>query len=369
MNDETYFVETYKQAAYKIKDSIEMYSKDTLPVFPQNDPLKNETLRFVVEGGKRFRPALAYLTAKFYGKDLLEPCLALEYFHKFLLTHDDIVDQDRIRYAVPTVHAKLEDEFVSPKKFLTSEYKLHLKDGTSKSLDQVQFGNSLAIVSGDMMCAEAYRVILDSELSDSKKVQLSRQLSKVTEEVSYGWYIQFLLDYYSFNSSDLSQQKIEESIVWVTGKYTITFPLYFGYCMAGVTVPKGIDELADNLGLLFQTGDDIIGLFGDPEITQKSNYGDIVQGKKTIPIWLTYTLASTTDKKRLELLVGKEDLTSVEAEEVKEIVRNSGGLAKTHEYMHQLKDRCIHQIKNIDAPEDMKRFLNGFAGFLVVRDK
>jgi geranylgeranyl diphosphate synthase type I len=176
------------------------------------------------------------------------------------------------------------------------------------------------------------------------------------------------MDYMKLSSAQLTKEKIIESINWVTSTYTIKFPMYFGYLLAGKEIPKGLDTFVLDLGVLFQTGDDLIGIFGDPEVTQKSNYGDIVQGKKTMPMWFTYTSANEESKKKLDMLVGKEDLTKDEAEEVRRIVKESGGLEKTKEYMRALKDSCVSQVEQMDIPEDMKRFLKGFAIFLEKRE-
>jgi geranylgeranyl pyrophosphate synthase len=109
MNDEQYFLDTYKKAAYEVVDEVKRHKESFIATFPTSDSFRQEILRFVTDGGKRFRPALSYLVAKYYGNDYLFPHTALETFHKYLLTHDDVIDRDRVRYSAPTVHAKLEE--------------------------------------------------------------------------------------------------------------------------------------------------------------------------------------------------------------------------------------------------------------------
>jgi geranylgeranyl diphosphate synthase, type I len=218
------------------------------------------------------------------------------------------------------------------------------------------------------MEASTYKIIFSSDLSAETKVELGKLVQKAVEEVVWGWYDQFLMDYIPLDSEELSYERIENSIIWVTGKYTMSFPLRFGYAVAGVEMPEGLEHLADDLGVLFQTGDDVIGLFGDPEVTQKSNYGDIIQGKKTIPMWFTYSSASAEDKAKLISLVGKRDISQSEVEEVRSIVKRSGGLEKTRNLMREYRDACLGQIDGIDLPEELKSFLRGFAIYLEKRE-
>lgn len=352
MNDEQFFLETYKKAAYEIVDEVKKNCSSFITTFPVDDPLRKETLRFVTDGGKRFRPALSYLVAKYYGNDYLYPHTALETFHKYLLTHDDVIDRDHVRYSAPTVHTKLEE--LLPNKL--------------SEVDTSHFGNSLGIIAGDLMEASTYKIIFSAQLDAELKVELGKLVEKAVEEVVWGWYDQFLMDYIPLDSPELSYDRIEKSIIWVTGKYTMSFPLRFGYAMAGVAMPEGLEHLADDLGVLFQTGDDVIGLFGDPEVTQKSNYGDIIQGKKTIPMWFAYTGATDDDKSVLRKLVGKRNLSETEAAEVRSIVKRSGGLDQTKNLMREYRDACLGQIDGIDLPEELKSFLRGFAIYLEKRE-
>jgi len=351
MKDEQYFLESYKEIAEKLVDEVKSHSNMFVETFAQDDLMRLETVRFIVEGGKRFRPSLSYFVSSCYGAKDLFPHLACETFHKFLLTHDDIIDRDSLRYSVPTVHKKLEEVI-----FFNSE------------TEQNHFGNSMGIIAGDLMEASTYKIIFKSDLSDTTKVQLGNLVVRAVEEVVWGWYDQFLMDYLPIDSVELSHERIEKSIVWVTGKYTMNFPIHFGFCVAGVDVPSGVDHLSDDLGVLFQTGDDLIGIFGDPNTTGKSNFGDIVQGKKTLPIYFAYQGATEMEKSVLKELVGKKDLTDNEADIVRGIVQSSGAYDRTRDVMREYRDACLGQIDSLKIPDNLKSFLRGFAIYLEKRE-
>lgn len=163
--------------------------------------------------------------------------------------------------------------------------------------DRAHFGHAQAIIGGDVLYSIAQDMILDSDLKSSRKIVLLKILSQTMQHVARGWYKQFLSDYIPL--SDISLDYIiEHNLINVTSSYSFLFPLQFGQAIAtgDAEISPALREFANNLGVVFQTGDDIIGLFGDPSVTGKSADGDILQGKKTIPMYMTYMHAPTEDK-------------------------------------------------------------------------
>lgn len=343
------FKETYGEATKQIEAEINNALSLVAPTFASSDKMKLEAQRFIAEGGKRFRPALSYVVAKSQGVDYLFPNLALEVFHKYILTHDDIVDRDKMRYGKPTVHAKLEQL-------------------VSRGAESQHFGNSLAIVAGDLMEAATYKIILNSKLADKTKIELCQLLPSAMDEVGWGWYDQFLMDYLPLSSNELSLERIEKSLVWVSGRYTVRLPILFGYTLAGKKMPKSLNDFADFAGLLFQTGDDILGIFGDPKQTGKSNYGDIAQGKKTVLIWLAYSKASSADKKFLLRQMGNKDITGLEVEKVRNIVVKTGALDESKKMMLRYSEKCFEYLEKAELNSELKSFLTGFTYYLQNRD-
>ena len=91
-----------------------------------------DPLRYMIEiGGKRIRPRLcltAYALFKdSFSEEILSPAAAIEVFHSFTLIHDDIMDKADVRRGVPTVYRKWDE--------------------------------NTAILSGDVMSIESYRMI------------------------------------------------------------------------------------------------------------------------------------------------------------------------------------------------------------------
>ena len=87
----------------------------------------------LLAGGKRIRPVLTLATADALGRDpaeVLPLAAALELIHTYSLIHDDLpaMDDDELRRGQPTCH--------------------------------VRFGEDVAILAGDGLYAEAFRLVL-----------------------------------------------------------------------------------------------------------------------------------------------------------------------------------------------------------------
>jgi geranylgeranyl diphosphate synthase type II len=97
----------------------------------------------LLAGGKRVRPVLALATARAIGRDpreVLGLAAALELIHTFSLIHDDLpaIDDDDLRRGRPTSHKR--------------------------------FGEDVAILAGDALYAEAFRLVLREQRGDPARL-------------------------------------------------------------------------------------------------------------------------------------------------------------------------------------------------------
>ena len=100
---------------------------------PQDNRLISRAMRYsLMAGGKRLRPILVLAGAELCGgdpKDFLSPACALEFVHTYSLIHDDLpaMDNDDLRRGKPTSHKK--------------------------------FGEAAAILAGDALLTDAFRLL------------------------------------------------------------------------------------------------------------------------------------------------------------------------------------------------------------------
>lgn len=132
-------------------------------------PSVNSTEQLVFEsllaGGKRLRPLLTVLayeafSNKIESHDLSLLALSVECFHKASLIHDDIEDNDDIRYGKETLHAR--------------------------------YGIPVAINIGDLLIGEGYRLIAESGFSPEIKVECLKVVANGHKKLSVGQGIELM---------------------------------------------------------------------------------------------------------------------------------------------------------------------------------
>ena len=312
--------------------------------------MKTKTLDFVLTWGKRLRPIIARFVAKnlWYEWDFLT-FLTLEAFHKYLIIHDDIIDKDNTRYWKSSVYYELE--------------KLHQwKDKNEKA----HFGISCGIISWDLMQNISTNCILEANIEDSKKIQLLKLLSISLEQVAYGWYKQFLSDYENIQNINY-QDLIKYNHIEVTGKYSFTFPVKFWYILTWENFEqKYWEKICDNLGIVFQIGDDILGLFWDPKTTWKSNVWDIVQWKKTLPVYFAYQNWNEKEKEILTYTLNNQAASEKDFEIFKNIVFEKW-LNDAKKILEKSKNTCLDNIDKLDNT-NIKQFFQGLVEYITTRD-
>src|ERR671936_1429626 len=118
-----------------LRDEVERYlAAMRFPsAAPQTAGLEEAMRYSLLAGGKRIRPVLALATARGLGADpasYLPAAAAIELIHTYSLIHDDLpaMDDDDLRRGRPTAH--------------------------------VRFGEAVAILSGDALLTEAFRLAL-----------------------------------------------------------------------------------------------------------------------------------------------------------------------------------------------------------------
>lgn len=221
-------------------------------------------------GGKRVRPQLALLATKLFGgneEDVLPAALALEVFHNFTLLHDDVMDKAQVRRGRPTVH--------------------------------VRWNANTAILSGDQMMIEAYKLL--SRVPEKKLAKTLRLFNQMATEICEGQ--QYDVDFESRTDVTISEYmemiRLKTSVLLATA-------LKIGAYIADATEEQQeqIYNYGIHLGLAFQIQDDMLDCYGDQATFGKAIGGDIAENKKTY-LWLTAAQKGAID----ELAMREESMT------------------------------------------------------------
>lgn len=242
-------------------------------------------------GGKSFRPALVFLAAKAVGgnaEQALPAACAAELVHNFTLLHDDVMDRDVTRRNRPT----------------------------SWSI----FGPNAAILAGDALLTLAYDVLVDTASPAAQPA--TRVLSSILYELVDGQHADI-----SFEQRH--DVELSECVRMAAGK---TGSLLGGACSLGAIFGNGTSEqvqrlrrFGDHLGLAFQFVDDLLGIWGDPAVTGKAVYSDLVNRKKSLPVVATLASGSAAGRELSELYQRDDQLSDAELRRAAELIESSGG--------------------------------------------
>ncbi|MBQ2233109.1 MAG: polyprenyl synthetase family protein [Erysipelotrichaceae bacterium] len=206
----------------------------------QRPCLISDAMKYSMEGGKRFRPRIIFAILKGLGIDEsvgYDAALALELIQTYSLIHDDLpaMDNDDMRRGKPSLHKA--------------------------------FREDIAILTGDQLLTNAFRVIGESSSYDAEcKVKIITALSKYAgiDGMIYGQ----LLDVTS-NNENIDKEKLVEIQDNKTGglfKISCLIPMY----IAKIDREEYFTRMGSLIGLVFQNQDDLFDVIKSEKEMGKS---------------------------------------------------------------------------------------------------
>ncbi len=316
-----------------------------------NNIIYKESARFILSPGKRLRPIIAIMayesiTGKEADTSVIEVSGLLEFLHAYLLIHDDIIDRDEIRRGQPTVWRALEERVPG----VVSTHQAF----------------SLAILAGDIVRARMVGLLEDIDIPDKTKWKIVSFLSKIDEYTNRGQVLDVSLSFTPISA--VSEKDILNIYLYKTAYYSFYGPLGIGAILAGEQEDT-FKEFALNLGIAFQIKDDILGVFGDPNVTGKPADSDIKEGKRTLLLWYAWNHSSREDRAFLENVIGREDSTEEEVEEVRNIMRRSGALEYANIMAEDYLNKSLEALERLNIKDDYRELFRQLAHYIVAREK
>ena len=299
---------------------------------------------FVLNGGKRLRPAFAYWGWRAVATGDPDPEVlllfsALELLHACALVHDDVIDDSSTRRGKPTAHVR----FAA----------LH-RDRRWRGSPE-RFGTSAAILLGDLALAWADDIVsqvVGLALPPEARGRVQRVWADIRTEVLGGQYLDIVAEA-SGAESIASAMNVD---TFKTACYTVARPLQLGVAAAAdrPDVQEIFKEFGTDLGVAFQLRDDVLGVFGDPAVTGKPSGDDLRSGKRTVLLAEAVELADKSDPlaaNRLRSSIGAE-LTDAQVGELREVIESVGALAAAEQRIAALTERALATLAAapINAP-------------------
>lgn len=286
-------------------------------------------------GGKRIRPALTLMACNLYTDSLepaIKPALGLEVFHNFTLLHDDIMDRADVRRGKPTVHIKWND--------------------------------NTAILSGDVMQIEAYKLIAETPINKLKAVL---DLFSVTAaEICEG-------QQYDVDFENRTNVKAEEYLEMIRLKTAVLLgcALKTGALIggAGEEDAQQLYNFGINIGLAFQLKDDLLDVYGNEATFGKKIGGDILCNKKTYLLIHALDLATDDTAHELQNWLHNSDVSMREEKilGVTSLYNKIGVKTICEDKMQFFYSKAIANLDKVKVSDNKKQILRELASKLMYR--
>jgi geranylgeranyl diphosphate synthase type I len=283
--------------------------------------------------GKALRPALALLSARAAGAPVergVPAAAAVEFVHNFSLLHDDIMDGDAERRHRPTAWTV--------------------------------FGVGAAILAGDALLALAQDLLLEAPAPQG--MWAARCLSAAVQRLIAG------------QGADLAFERRDDvtlaECLEMAGDKTAALmacacsigAVYLG---ASPSVAMGLAGFGMNAGLAFQLTDDLLGIWGAPEVTGKPVRSDLRTRKKSLPVVAALTSDTAAGKELAGLLASPDPLSEDELLRAAALVEEAGG----RRWAEAEADAALAQagtcLDQTDMPDDVRAEFAGIAEFITSR--
>lgn len=287
-------------------------------------------------GAKRIRPMLCIAACRIHGgraAEAMPAAVALELLHSAFLVHDDIEDGSAHRRGLPTMHQSL---------------------GVARAINIGDSLSALALVA----LAKGGRH-WGSEVAGSVTAEFAHLLQRTTEGQARE------LDWIAADRYDLADADYLALVRDKTCWYSTCHPLRIG-AMIGSRGRADVDRLNDlgtYLGAVFQIHDDIENLESGSTYG-KDALGDVVEGKRTLPLLHLMRSAGPSDRQQVLQILGPHGVGAPElrAAAIVELMYKYGSIDHARRFADALAGLALLEFRRLFAglsPSEPLEFLFG----------
>ncbi len=296
-----------------------------------------DPVRYVLSlGGKRIRPVLMLLAYNMYKDNpehILMPACALETYHNYTLLHDDLMDNADVRRGKPTVHRK--------------------------------WNANAAILSGDTMQVLAYQRL--AQCDEDKLPELLHLFTETALQIGEGQ--QYDMEFET--RDDVTEEEYIEMIRLKTS-VLLACATKMGALLADASKQdtQQLYRFGELVGLAFQLQDDLLDVYGDPQVFGKAIGGDITSNKKTYMLINAFLHAN--DKQRAELTHWTTVNDFDRQEKIEAVTRlyNEIGIRELCEKkINTYFQESLECLESIPLPAERKEVLRRYALDMMKREK
>ena len=306
--------------------------------------------RTSVTGGKRLRAAFGWwghhavagAPSAGHHDALVRACGALELLHASALVHDDLMDASDTRRGHPSTHRAFEQQ--------------HREDGWTGSAQD--YGAAAAILLGDLLLSWSDELLRTCGLPAERVLDALRFFDLTRSEVVTGQFLDVSAQARGRADVDTAMTVLR----YKSAKYSVERPLHVGAALGGANAEqiRALTRFGLPLGEAFQLRDDVLGVFGDPEVTGKPAGDDLVEGKRTVLVALALDGLPPAAARVLDSSLGRP-LEPEEVARLVDLVDASGARQQVEEVIEQLTDRALQALDRVDVTETARTALAALA--------
>ena len=277
-------------------------------------------------GGKMLRPALCLLSARAGGATdtahFVPLASAMELLHLAALAHDDVIDGSDLRRGVRSLNA--------------------------------MWDNHTAVLGGDYLVARAIAIMscYDSCAVITSAIDSVRQMAE-GELTNFG----LGRDHHSKEACiSLARQKTASLFA-----VTCATPC----CLIDGAPREALYDFGMGIGIAFQLIDDLLDLSQNRETLGKPAFGDIVEGKRTLPVLFIREGLDAASVARLDALRGKP-LTEADQTWVADMLESTGARERTEALAREYAQEARAALAALPASV-YRDSMQGLTEFVLIR--
>ena len=277
-------------------------------------------------GGKALRPALTLLAAEAAGgpaEAALPGAISVELVHNFSLLHDDVMDRDHERHHRATAWTV--------------------------------FGESRAILAGDALQTLSIEVL-------AGQPRAAALVAGATQRMIAGQALDLGLE-------GRWDATVDECLEMIAGKTAALLACSTGVGAVLAGAPDGtvapLGSFGEQLGMAFQAVDDLLGIWGRPEVTGKPVGNDLRQKKVSLPV---AAALESGEAPRLRELLSAPELSDDEVQEATELLERSGANSFAADEAERRLALALAELERVDLEPGPREELAALARFIIERE-
>jgi octaprenyl-diphosphate synthase len=268
------------------------------------EPVSEITSYLLGGGGKRLRPALLLLSARYAGRTNIEGAIRLgavvELLHSATLIHDDVIDSANTRRGRPSANSR--------------------------------WGNHRSVLAGDWLYMLSFQMALEE-----RNFRILDILIDLTQKMVEGELIQLS----KIGRIDVTE---EDALRLATYKTACLFSgcARLGGVLGGLedVREEALAEYGRYAGLAFQLVDDLLDFTASAEQLGKPVLSDLKEGKVTLPLIYAMENGHRDARELVARVLEEKEFDSVRPETIVALVQESGALDRARNLAHEYARRA-----------------------------